>query len=64
MVQHRSELELTTKVFIDGDKSLTGTVTAVIFRYGAVFYEVSYIHNGGSYSPTIEAWRVNRVPFA
>lgn len=62
MAQFQSDIGITTKVIIDGDKSIVGTITAVIFRQAGVSYEVSYIHNGQSYSPYIEAWRVTRAP--
>lgn len=63
MAEFTSEIAITTKVLIDGDKSLTGTVTAVIFRQSSASYEISYIHNGSSYSVTIESWRVTRAPY-
>ena len=49
-------------VTIDRDGSLHGPITAINIRGTGlnVQYEVSYIHNGCSYSPWIEEWRINR----
>jgi hypothetical protein len=49
-------------VTIDRDESLKGVVTAVNIRgIGLnVQYEISYIHNGCSYSPWVEGWRINK----
>lgn len=63
MAQFTAELGIATKVLIDGDKGMVGTITAVVFRQGSTSYEVSYIHNGQLYSPYVEAWRVTRAPY-
>lgn len=52
--------DISDKVLIDGDRSIVGTITAVMVRGMGlnVCYEVSYIHCGSSYSVWIESWRI------
>ena len=50
------------RVHIDGDKSLTATVTALMYRTGGlVMCEVAWISNGDSKAPNIEPWRLTRA---
>lgn len=62
MATHRTKFNLQDRVHIDQDKSLVGYITGITLR-GNDFanYEVSYFHNGGSYSPVIEEWRLGKV---
>lgn len=63
MASFNSAIDVEAKVLIDGDKSIVATVTAVIFRKLSTSYEVSYLHNGSLYSPTVEDWRITRAPY-
>jgi len=55
-----SKFPIGTQVMIDSDNSLIGVITAIILRLSATSYEVSYIHNGISYAPCIEEFRISQ----
>lgn len=55
-----SPFDITDPVIIDGDKSIVGVVTGIIFRGGIINCEVSYVHQGSSLSPVIESWRLTK----
>lgn len=47
------------KVIIDGDKSITATITTVMFGRGdRILYQCEWFSNGGLQNPYIEDWRV------
>jgi hypothetical protein len=60
MTDLRSPFKYGQRVIIDGDKTLVATVTGLMW-YTEDHHEVqaSYMHNGVTYSPWIDAVRVS-----
>lgn len=58
-----AEFDLGQRVHIDGDKSWTGVVNAILWRGGkyATAYSVAWIANGVSHEPYIDAHRLTAL---
>lgn len=54
-----SEYRIADKVHIDGETAVTASVIAVRFSADRAVYEVSWWHNGISYSLWSEGWRLS-----
>ena len=62
MATIESEYAPRQRVHIDGDKHLTGVITAVQWRNPRVInYEVSWVTNGESKHDVIEGWRLTEA---
>ena len=48
------------RVLIDGDSSIKGTVTALLFRPSHYLVEVSWFHNGEAKCAFVEEFRLSR----
>ncbi len=49
------------RVYVDGDSSIKGTVTAFIFRAGSVLVEVSWMHSGKAENERFEDYRLTAI---
>ena len=59
MPLHETKRDIKDRVTIDGDRSIIGSVTAVIIRSNkVVLYEVSYVHAGDAKAGVFEEWRL------
>jgi hypothetical protein len=51
----------TDRVCIDGDKSLIGSVTGLLWHnIHSYMVEVSWMHNGASYCAWVHSWRLSK----
>lgn len=55
-----TKFERSERVHIDGDRSLTATVTAYLYRTEGQ-YEISWVHNGTIQTVWIEEFRLSRA---
>lgn len=55
-----TKFSMRDKVVIDGG-GIVGWVTGIFFRESLIEYEVSYVHNGTSVSPSIEEFRLKKA---
>jgi hypothetical protein len=68
-VEVKSEWSIGDKVHVDKDTSITGLITAILWRSWlgwddypkATHYEVSWFVNGVPYKMEFEQWRITRV---
>ena len=51
--------DLTQKVHVDGDKSITMVVTGFLVRAHQMQFEVSWFHNGTSQSAWVDEFRMS-----
>lgn len=57
-----SDFAMRDTVIVDGDTSLKGHVTGFMWGNGdSLSIEVSWIHNGASYTVWMMPWRLTRV---
>lgn len=56
-----SRFQIGDPVSIDGDKDLRATVIGVLFRYGHVEYEVSWLFNGEIRRTWVDSFRLERL---
>lgn len=62
MASFNSSLDYRDKVYIDGDRTILGTVLSFQFRTTFVFpnVEVSWLHNGAVVTQWFEEWRLTK----
>jgi hypothetical protein len=59
-VNHVSEFAFRDRLIIDGDESLVGVVTGIMFREGMVYVELCWMSSGEAKESRIEEWRLSK----